>query len=410
MSETIKPENGDQLQQAVAGALADQTALNVIGGGSKRGYGRPGTAATGLDLSALSGIVLFEPSELVISAQAATPMADIAAVLAEHRQHMAFEPADLGPLMGTAKAGESDGGTLGAAVACNLAGPRRMKSGAARDHVLGFQAVSGHGEPFKSGGRMVKNVTGFDLSKLMAGSFGTLAVMTEVILRVLPIPEETRTLLLFGADDATAQRAMTKALQGAFEVAGAAHLPRGIAAGSATPAVSGAGTSVTALRVEGPKPSVEYRNDGLAWLLGEYGETATLDTDASLAFWTEIRDVTPFADEQESQIWRLSVAPSAGAAMAAEILEKCDGRVFYDWGGGLLWLALSPLADAGHEVVRSAVGSNGHATLVRAAHEVRAAVPVFQPQADALAALTKRIKDSFDPRAILNPGRMYADV
>ena len=409
MTETLTPGTAEQVLETVQWAAAEEIPLEVMGAGSKRAYGRPSRAAHRLDLKALSGIELYEPMELVMSAKAATPLADIDAALAGNRQRLGFEPADLGPLLG------AGAGTIGGAVICNLSGPGRIKAGAARDHILGFHAVSGRGGTFKSGGRVVKNVTGFDLSKLMAGSFGTLAVMTDVTVKVVPEPEETRTVLVLGAGDGQAVRAMSEALNSVFEISAAAHLPAGVAAGSAVASVAAAGAAVTALRVEGPEPSVVYRAEALKALLEPYGSREELDTGESLAFWRQVRDAGFFvadgAGEAQAQVWRLSVPPAEGAGVAARILDAADGRVFYDWGGGLLWLALAPRPDGGHAAVRGAIGDGGgHATLVRADADVRAAVPVFQPQPGPLSRLTARVKEAFDPKGVLNPGRMYEGV
>src|SRR5512143_127705 len=233
MTQTMRPETPEQVADAVQAAIVDGRPLELTGGGSKRAFGRPCEADARLDLSALAGVVLYEPEELVLTAKPGTPLAQIEAVLAERRQYLAFEPADLGPLLdGGGRSRSNIRGTLGGAIACNLAGPRRIKAGAARDHVLGFHAVSGRGERFKAGGRVVKNVTGFDLSKLIAGSFGTLAVMTELTVRALPAPEETRTVVVLGLDDAAGVREMAAALSSQFDVSGAAHLPAEVAAGS----------------------------------------------------------------------------------------------------------------------------------------------------------------------------------
>ncbi len=405
MSETLKPQSTEQVLEAVQWAAARETALEVLGGGSKRAFGRPIKAEHRLDVSALAGIKLYEPQELVLGAGAATPLSEIEAALAANRQQLAFEPADLGPLLGSG----AGTGTVGGAIACNLAGPRRIKAGAARDHLLGFHAASGRGDHIKSGGRVMKNVTGFDLSKLIAGSFGTLAVMTEVTLKVLPAPERTRTVLVFGADDEAAVEAMTTALQSPFEVSAAAHLPARIAAASEVSYVRDAAASVTAVRVEGPGPSAQSRCAALSELLATFGAVEELHGRNSGALWREVRDVAFFAGAPETDVWRLSVPPAAGAAVAGAILAQADGRAYYDWGGGLVWLALTPSPEAAHAVVRGAVAeAGGHATLVRAPDDVRARTPVFQPQAAPLAGLSARIKKGFDPLGVLNPGRMYA--
>ena len=408
----MRPESAEQVADAVRTAVVESRHLQLAAGGSKAGWGRPVAADTLLDLSALAGGVLYEPEELVLTARPATPMVEIDAMLAERRQHLAFEPPNLAPLLDGAGGRRSNiGGTFGGAVLCNLAGPRRIKAGAARDHVLGFHAVSGRGERFKAGGRVVKNVTGFDLSKLIAGSFGTLAAVSELTLRALPAPEETHTVVLFGLCDADGVRAMTAALGSTCDVSAAAHLPAEVAAGSALPALTAAGCAATLLRLEGPAPSVAARVVVLTRLLLDFAAPIVLDAAESRMIWQEIRDARFFVAHPEQQVWRLSVPPSAAPEVVAHVLDRLVGRAFFDWGGGLIWLSLQPGADAGEAVVRDATGiARGHATLLRAAAAVRARVPVFQPQPPALATLTRRIKESFDPHRVLNPGRMYADV
>jgi glycolate oxidase FAD binding subunit len=411
----LRPDSHDQVVDAVRGALAENRPLEVIGAGTKRAFGRYGAPETKLDVAGLSGITLYEPDELVLTAKAGTPLGIIAAELALNRQQLAFEPPDLSALLaGGPPAIDNLGATVAGVIACNLAGPRRIKAGAARDYVLGFAAVSGRGETFKSGGRVMKNVTGFDLSKLVTGSFGTLAVMTEVTIKVLPAPEKTRTVLVRGCTDEAAVKAMRDALSSEHEVAAAAHLPVEAAKDSQVNYVSSAGAAVTAVRIEGPEPSVEHRCRALRKLLQDYGEIEELHSANSGIFWREARDVQCFIYGPlgaSEQIWRLSVPPAAGPAVVAEIRKSIDARVYYDWGGGLVWLSIKPMPDAGHAAIRAALAPHGgHATLVRANADVRARVSVFQPQPPALMALTKRVKEAFDPNGILNPGRMYEGV
>jgi glycolate oxidase FAD binding subunit len=409
MSETLKPETAEQVLDAVKWAAASESPLAVKGQGSKEGFGRAIEADCRLDLSGLTGIGCYEPNELFMTAGAATTLAEIEAALRQNNQQMAFEPADLGILLG----GEGDAGTIGGAIACNLAGPRRIKVGAARDHFLGFNAVSGRGETFKSGGTVVKNVTGFDLSKLIAGSFGTLAVMTEVTFKVLPAPEKTRTVLVLGLSDQDAMKAMAKALGSSHEVSGAAHLPEAAAKGSKVSHVAGTGRSVTAFRVEGPGPSVEHRCRALTALLGGGASVEELHSENSALLWREICDVRLLDGDGGNgrQIWRLSVPPMNGAGVAEQLTAGTGASVFYDWGGGLIWLTMDATPDAGHETVRRAVeAAGGHATLVRAGADVRNRVPVFEPQTGALREITARIKEGFDPKGILNPGRMVEGV
>ena len=402
MTDVLAPRDADDVLAAVADSLATGRSLEVVAAGSKRNFGRSCEATRELELSALSGIDLYEPDELVAGMGPATPLAALEAALEANRQMLAFEPPDLGPLLG-APAGR---GTIGGALACNLAGPRRIKAGAARDHILGFSAVSGRGEAFKSGGRVVKNVTGFDLSKLMAGSFGTLAVLTHVVVRALPSPDDERTVLISGLADAQAVSAMAAAMNGPYDVSGAAHLPAPVASASANEVVSGLGAAATAIRIEGTAPSVEARTRAVSERAYTFGPTHALGPAQSRSLWREVRDVSFFAAEGR-QVWRISVPPAAGAGVGGRVAAATEGTVFYDWAGGLVWLAIPALGDAGHETVRGAIEDcGGHATLVRAGPDVRARVPVFQPQPAPLAALAARIKESFDPGHVLNPGRM----
>ena len=274
MGDVFAPETPEQLQETVAWAVDAETSLEVIGCGTKRGIGAPSASDHILDVSRLSNIQSYQPEELILTAEPGAKLVEIEAALVQSRQQMAFEPADLGPLMGYA----AEQGTLGGVIGCNLSGPRRIQAGAVRDHFLGFSAVSGRGELFKSGGKVVKNVTGYDLCKLMCGSWGTLAVMTEICVKVLPMPDRTRTVLIFGCSLEQAGAAMTRALQSPYEVSGAAHLPAYVAAKSRVEFVSKATEGVTALRIEGTDVSVDYRCEMLLKELIEFGETEELHT------------------------------------------------------------------------------------------------------------------------------------
>lgn len=399
MTDTLKPRDAAEVEAAVQWALGAGKTLEIVGHGSKRGIGRAAQWDLTLDLSDLSGVTLYEPDELVLSAKAGTPIAEIDELLAKNSQELAFEPIDYGPVFG-AGLGR---GTIGGVLAANLSGPRRIKAGAARDHFLGFTAVSGRAETFKSGGRVVKNVTGYDLCKLMAGSWGTLAALTDVTVKVLPRAETEETVLVIGLDDATAARAMSAAMGSATDVSGAAHFPAPLAASIQAEA----GNSLTALRLEGVALSVVHRRRALETLLKPFGEIAVLEQAASREVWRVIRNVTPFTGGARA-LWRISVAPTRGPEVAAAIGEGAEH--FYDWAGGLIWAAIPATDDAGAARVRRAVAGDGHATLIRAPAALRAAVAVFEPQEPGLAALTKRVKESFDPTGVFGPGRMYAGV
>lgn len=400
---TFRPDTAAQVQDVVAAAVSQETPLEIVSRASKRAAGRPMQAAHTLDLSALSGVGLYEPEELVCQAGPGTPVAEIEALLAEHRQMLAFEPMDLGKLL----TGEAGQGSIGGVFACNLAGPRRVKAGAARDHLLGFSAVTGRGETVKSGGRVVKNVTGYDLCKLVTGSWGTLVALTELTFKVLPAPETETTLVISGLGEDAAVKAMSAALGSPHEVSSAAHLPIAIGAGD----VSG---PATCIRLEGFGPSVAARATALEAELAPFGGTmGAVEGYLSRDFWRAVRDVEPLAAPFERVVWRLSLPPMAGPAVVLAIRAAVEAvDYYYDWAGGLVWLALPPAADGHAGVVRGAVAgaASGHATLVRAGEAVRAAVPVFQPQDPGLAALAARIKASFDPVSVLNPGRMTAGV
>jgi glycolate oxidase FAD binding subunit len=401
MTQQIRPSTAEELREVVAWAAAEEAPLEILGAGTKRTLGRPVEADTQVALTGLAGIGLYEPAELVMSAKGGTPLAEIEARLADNHQQLAFEPPDYGALLG----GESGRGTIGGVIACNLSGPRRIKAGAARDHFLGVQAVTGRGDLIKSGGRVVKNVTGYDLCKLFAGSFGTLVAMTDVTFKVLPEAEHEITLLLRARTRDAGFAALRTAMNSAGDVSGAAYLP----AAAGRSAVAGGAADVAALRLEGPAPSVRERAERLQALLAGEGECDELAPAESSALWREIRDVALLP--REVPLWRVSVPPTAGAPLLEALERELRLAWLADWAGGLLWLAVDDADAAGAAQIRGQLAkSGGHATLVRAGAELRAAVPVFQPQEPALARLSARVKDSFDPKRILNRGRMFADA
>jgi glycolate oxidase FAD binding subunit len=410
MTATIRPSDAKAVEEAVQSALSEGKSLEIVAGGSKRGIGRPLQTELTVDLSGLTGVTLYEPEELVLSARAGTPLTEIESLLASHGQQLAFEPMDYGPLAG----GIVGNATIGGTFAANVSGSRRIKAGAARDHFLGFTAVSGRGETFKSGGRVVKNVTGYDLCKLMAGSWGTLAVLTDVTVKSLPRPETEITILLRGLDPREAIAAMTAAMGSDCDVSAAAHLPADVAGRLPIGEIAGAGSAVTALRVEGFSPSVGQRKTMLLALMKAFGELAEIDASVSRALWQTIRDVKPFAARShgvERPLWRLSTTSTSAADLAERIAAGTSAEMLFDWAGGLVWASLDASDDAGARIISSAIAvTGGHATLVRAAPGIRAAIDVFPRHDAGLAALTKRVKESFDPRRVLNPGRMWAGV
>jgi glycolate oxidase FAD binding subunit len=405
--DTPRVRDAKDVEQVVRAAIASEQPLEIIGHGTKRLVGQPMATNALLDLSDLNAVTAYEPNELIITVQAGAPLADVQSLIDSKNQQFAFEPVNTAPLLGTANLG-----TIGGMIGAGLAGPRRIKAGGARDHLLGAHAVSGFGDSFKTGGRVVKNVTGYDLCKLLAGSWGTLAVMTEVTLKVMPKPESERTLMLRGLDDLTANRAMTAALGSPFDVSGAAHLPNSAfrPAAGALAGLGSPGQAVTLLRLEGIAASAAHRADSLGKTLASFGLVEILQDAASAAVWGSIRDVQPFAASGALgtwPVWRIVCPPASGGLLGQSLARDTGGDVFYDWGGGLIWAALPPRSDAQAALVRRHVdAAGGHAILIRASELVRRNVDVFHPQAGGLAGLSERVRHSFDPKNILNRGRL----
>jgi glycolate oxidase FAD binding subunit len=403
----LKVRDAADVEQAVRAAIASEQPLEIIGHGSKRQIGQPMATNAVLDVSALNAVTAYEPNELIVTVEAGAPLADVMSLIDSKNQQFAFEPVDTAPLLGTKAAG-----TIGGMIGAGLAGPRRVKAGAARDHLLGAHAVSGFGDSFKAGGKVVKNVTGYDLCKLLAGSWGTLAVMTEVTLKVMPRPEAERTLVLRGLDDLAANRAMTAALGSPFDVSGAAHVPAsGLRAEvGGLDRLGSPRQAVTLLRLEGILASASHRAASLAAVLAPFGTVEIIEDAASAEVWSAIRDAQPFAAGGVLgawPVWRIVCPPASGGALGQALARMSGGDVIYDWGGGLIWAALPPKGDAHAAAVRQRVeAASGHATLIRATDEVRRNVDVFHPQASGLAALSERVRLSFDPKHILNRGRL----
>lgn len=401
MSGVLAPAEEAEIAQAVLAAYEAGEPLLIQGGGTKLGMMRPVQAARSLSVRNHVGITLYAPNELIISARAGTPLAEVEAQLAKGGQQLVAEPPDLSALLGEGVQ------TIGGVVATNLSGPRRVAWGAMRDHVMGVRAVNGAGEVIRSGGRVLKNVTGLDLCKLLTGSHGTLAVLTEITLKVLPSAETTGTLVLPGLQPAAAVAALSAALGSPYTVSGAAWLPREAAA--AVPALAGLGASAALVRIEDFAPSVAYRIGRLREDLAAWGEPVILADAESRAAWRAVRDGVPLQAAPEEALWRVSTAPSRGPGVAAA-LAAAGARSYLDWGGGLVWIA-GPADTATHAAVVQAVGEAGGTwTVLRAPEPMRAAVAVVPPEPAPLARITRRVKSAMDPRGILNPGRIVAGL
>jgi glycolate oxidase FAD binding subunit len=394
MNGALQPNDENEVAAMVADAAARRAPLAIVGGGTRAGLGRRVRARATLSTKGLSGVTLYEPAELVLSARAGTPLAEIEALLAEKSQRLAFEPMDHRPLFG-----ESGEPTIGGVVAANVSGPRRIQAGAARDSLIGVRAVTGEGEIVKSGGRVMKNVTGYDLVKFLAGSYGTLAILTEVSFKLSPTPETETTLVLTDLDDETAIAALSTALGSPFSVTGAAHRP-----------AFGREPARTFIRLEGFAASVADRAKRLSADLTDFGQAEQVAGRASPSLWQTIRDVALLGTAPKVPIWRVSTKPSLAPALVEAVRHSFDCRVLYDWGGGLVWIAGGEGNVAGAGVIRGALGKRGHATLIRASAEVRDTIEVFQPLAPPLYTLTRKLKQTFDPAGILNPGRIYAGL
>ena len=392
----MMPDSEEAAAAFTAETVARRETLSITGQGTQAGMGRPIRVDRSLSSRALTGVTLHEPAELVISARAGTPVRELTEKLAAAGQVLAFEPVDLRALFGTT--GEP---TVGGLVAGNWAGPRRVMVGAVRDHLIGTRFVNGRGEVIKSGGRVMKNVTGLDLARLQCGAHGTLGFLTEVTFKVSPRAEASATLVYRGLDDRRAVELLTIALGSPYEVSGAAHLP---------PGVAGAGGR-TLLRLENFAASVDYRCDRLAELTTGFGQPDCLSGNDAAELWAAIRDASILAEPRERSVWRVSVPPTSGPGVVGRLPRDLLAAHYYDWGGGLIWLAVADRDDVGASAIRAALAPcGGHATLMRAPDPVRARVDVFEPLSPPLQQVARRIKAALDPAGIFNPGRMYSDV
>ena len=389
MSAMIAPVDEAGIIAAVQAARAAREPLAIEGQGSKRGMLRPVQAARSLSTRGLTGVTLYRPAELIISARAGTPLAEIEATLAEKGQHLIAESPYLNGVFGT-----SAPPSIGGVVAANLSGPRRITWGATRDHVMGLRFINGAGEAIRSGGRVLKNVTGLDLCKLLSGSYGTLGVITEVTLKVLPAPEASATLLIETPDLASAVAALSAGLGSPFGVSAAAALPV-------------KDHVIAAVRLEDFAASVAYRMEKLRGVLGSLGTQRVMEDAESRAFWRGVREVEPLQAMPDEAIWRVSVRPSAGPQIASAA-SAIGGRVMLDWGGGLVWIAASP-SSANHMLILEAARTQGGAAMLfRAPESLRLAVPVLPEEAAPLAKIGARVKEALDPGGLFNPGHIRA--
>ena len=378
----LRPTRADELASIIGDATSRGGRLELRGGGSKADVGAPVRDVAVIDMTGFAGVIDYDPPELVLTVGAGTPLAEIAALVASEQQMLAFDPFDHGLVFGRPRGAA----TIGGVIAAGVSGSRRLSAGAVRDHLLGFTGVSGRGERFVAGAKVVKNVTGFDLSKLMCGSWGRLVALTEVTLKVLPRPRETVTRVLLGQTPEQALKSMTAAMRSQAGVAAAAHVP-GVLRG---------GEALTLLRLEGFGPSITAR---LAMLDGLAGGICRGETLSDTAIWDDLRTLAPLDDGRP--LWRISL-PVGGCSLLLAALEPHGARFLVDWAGGLVWTTF----DGAAALVRdAAVAAGGHAMLVRAGAAMRADVPALHPQPPALAALEARVRRSFDPAGVFETGR-----
>jgi glycolate oxidase FAD binding subunit len=408
ISETYYPRSEEELASLVSDAVVKTVPLEICANRTKTAIGRPLQVGARISMREMRGVTLYEPSEMVLSAKAGTPLSEIEKLLAASGQELAFEPCALERVLGPQeRPGEA---TIGGVIAANASGARRILRGSARDHLIGIRAVNGRGEVIKSGGRVMKNVTGYDVARGLSGSWGTLAVMSEITLKVLPRAEETRTLICINLSDESAVSAMCKALSSAYEVSGAVHLQRAFAERMSMPDVASLAQPVTALRLENFSAAVEYRLARLHRELKPFGAIYEMDDSRSRAFWADVKRLQ-FLTDTDWPLWRITTAPHQGARLVSALAAQMECRASYDWSGGLIWLEVPPSTDASATVLRRIIAEfQADALLVRASAAARASVGVFQPLPEVNMNLIRRLKEAFDPHRILNPGRMYPGI
>jgi glycolate oxidase FAD binding subunit len=374
----ISAATEDQVIDAVKAARDWKSPLNIVGARTKRCFGRSAASwGTVLDLSGLSGVVVYEPEEMILTVKPGTKVTEIEALLAEQNQQLGFDPPDWGPLLGA----PARAGTIGGAIAADVAGSGAVRYGCARDHLLGFHAVNGLGEAYKAGGRVVKNVTGFDLPKLMCGAFGTLGPLTEITLRVFPEAPLIATLAVTGVDAETGLALLRRIWSSPLEATGLAYV---------------AAEAVAVIRIDGAREPLAEKLVLARNLLREHD---VLEIDGGDALFRELGSGAPFLDTA-LDVWRIAVPQASAAQVAAEIAAPLW---YADWAGGMMWVGTN---DTDLHAIAAKVG--GHATLLRASEETRGRVAVFPPEPPERAALTRSVKAAFDPLGLFNPGRMYA--
>ena len=407
------PENEKDVSEYIRRFYKSGISLELIGSGSKRKIGKPLQCEKILNLSKLSGIIEYLPTELYIKVRACTPINQIEEELKKNKQQLVFEPIDFGYLF----LGKSDYGTAAGHVACNVSGPRRFKVGSVRDHVIGFRGVNGKGEIIKSGGNVVKNVTGYDLCKLICGSYGTLAALTEITFKVLPAPNESETFVVLNLNLDSAADLLAKALSSSNDVSGAVFLPNEPQSNDYVANVEEIfslndlkhASSYTAIRIEGPKNSVDERIQNIISELNvKNNDNSILKTYQSEIFWKKVKNLEIFSSAKNN-VARIVLPPSYCTQLLHH-LEPSKFRYYVDWGGALIWLEICELTEKIFEDIRKkVVQCGGHISMIKLSDNLPYVEEVFTVNKN-LYNISQNIKKSFDPKKILNPGKMYTGI
>ena len=406
------PQNEIEVSNFIKKFYKSDVPIELIGSGSKRKIGKPLQCSKTLSLTKLNGIIEYLPEELYIKVKACTSIQQIEEELKKNKQQLAFEPIDFGYLFN----GKSNYGTAAGQIACNISGSRRFKVGSVRDHVLGFRGVNGKGEIIKSGGNVVKNVTGYDLSKLVCGSYGTLIALTEITFKVLPAPEVSKTLIIHDQKIEPATFLLEQAISSSNDISGAAFFP-------IEPKVSGCvmnieetfklndlkhGGSLTAIRIEGSKKSINLRIQNLIDELKIVNfNISILDTYQSEIFWNKIKSLE-FFSSSKNNILRIVIPPSECVQLVYQLSNKF--KYYLDWGGALMWMEAFELSEEMFESIRKKVVKHGgYVTMIKNSNYLPYVEDVFTINRDRFN-ISQSIKKSFDPKRILNPGKMYTGI
>ena len=402
--DTFKPSSREEIAEIIKNCYKKSIPLEINGKKSKNKIGRNFQSEKTLDLSGYSGIIEYKPEELYIKVKSGTPLKEILEAIDKNNQQLAFEPIDFGFLF----EGKSNGGTIGGVVACNFAGPRRFKVGSARDHVLGFQGINGKGEIIKSGGTVVKNVTGYDLCKLVSGSYGTLTVLTELSIKVLPKSESSKTLIINNPHLKKAMEYLGTALSSSTDPSGGVFYPERFENNFVFNDLTHKG-ALTAIRIEGPTNSVDQRISRLvkelSLLENEYSVLDNFQTDL---FWSKTRNLEVFSN-LKNNLLRV-VVPVSETLNVIQKLKKYEINYFLDWGGNLIWLELETISlKILREIKEITQEHSGYFTIIKLEDDLKASADIFTIDPIKYK-ISEKIKKSFDPKRIFNPGKMYSGI